>query len=51
LRIHTNERGVLEDRLAARLVWVLDEKQPDISPHQEWLTIRVESNGDHTYAQ
>jgi SRSO17 transposase len=50
LRIRTNERGVLEDRFAARLVWVWDEKQIDIAPHQEWLTVRVESNGDHTYA-
>jgi SRSO17 transposase len=49
LRIRTNERGVLEDRFAARLVWVWDEKQPQIPLHQEWLTMRIESNGDHTY--
>jgi len=50
LRIRTNERGVLEDRFAARNVWVWDDKQPNIAPHQEWLAMRIESNGDHTYA-
>jgi len=50
LRIRTNERGVMEDRFAARLVWIWDEKQPEIALHQEWLTIRIESNGDYTYA-
>lgn len=50
LRIRTNERGVLEDRFAARPVWIWDEKQPEIVPHQEWLTMRIECNGDHTYA-
>lgn len=50
LRIRTNERGVLEDRFVARQVWVWDEKQPGIAPHQEWLAMRIESNGDHTYA-
>jgi len=50
LRIRTNERGVLEDRFAARQVWVWDDKQPDIEPHQEWLAMRIESHGDHTYA-
>jgi len=50
LRIRTNERGVLEDRFAARQVWIWDEKQPEIAPHQEWLAMRIESNGDHTYA-
>jgi SRSO17 transposase len=50
LRIRTNERGVLEDRFAACQVWVWDDKQPDIAPHQEWLAMRIESNGDHTYA-
>jgi len=50
LRIRTNERGVLEDRFAARKVWVWDDKQPNIAPHQEWLAMRIESNGDHTYA-
>jgi len=50
LRIRTNERGVLEDRFAARRVWIWDEKQPEIAPHQEWLAMRIESNGNHTYA-
>jgi SRSO17 transposase len=50
LRIRTNERGVLEDCFAARQVWVWDDKQPDIAPHQEWLAMRIESNGDRTYA-
>ena len=50
LRIRTNERGVLEDRFAARWVWVWDPKQPNLEPHQEWLVMRIESNGDHTYA-
>jgi SRSO17 transposase len=50
LRIRTNERGILEDRFAARRVWVWDDKQPEIVPHQEWLAMRIESNGDHTYA-
>jgi len=50
LRIRTNERGVLEDRFAARQVWIWDEKQPEIAPHQEWLAMRIEANGDHTYA-
>jgi SRSO17 transposase len=50
LRIRTNERGVLEDCFAARQVWIWDEKQPEIAPHQEWLAMRIESNGDHTYA-
>jgi len=50
LRIRNNERGILEDRFAARRVWVWDETQPEIEPHQEWLVMRIESNGDHTYA-
>jgi SRSO17 transposase len=50
LRIRTNERGILEDRFAAQRVWVWDTGQPNIKPHQEWLVMRIESNGDHTYA-
>jgi SRSO17 transposase len=50
LRIRTHERGVLEDRFAARRVWVWDEKQPEIAPYQEWLAMRIENNGDRTYA-
>lgn len=50
LHIRTNERGVLEDRFAARQVWLWDAKNPEIAPHQEWLVMRIESNGDRTYA-
>lgn len=50
LRIRTHERGILEDRFAARQVWAWDAVQPAIEPHQEWLVMRIESNGDHTYA-
>jgi SRSO17 transposase len=50
LRIRTHERGMLEDRFAARRVWVWDADQPDLEPQQEWLAMRIESNGDHTYA-
>jgi SRSO17 transposase len=50
LRIRTNERGVLEDRFAARRVWVWDDEQPQIPPRQEWLAMRIERNGDRTYA-
>jgi SRSO17 transposase len=50
LRIRTNERGVLEDRFAAQQVWIWDEKHPEIAPHQEWLAMRIKSNGDRTYA-
>jgi SRSO17 transposase len=50
LRIRTTERGVLEDRFAARRVWLWDQTQPEVVPHQEWLVMRIESNGDHSYA-
>lgn len=50
LRIRTHERGVLEDRFAAHRIWVWDADQPDIEPHPEWLVMRIESNGEHTYA-
>jgi SRSO17 transposase len=50
LRIRTNERGVLEDRFAAQQVWIWDEQHPEIAPHQEWLAMRIKSNGDRTYA-
>ena len=50
LHIRSNERGVLEDRFAARRVWIWDEKEPKIAPHQEWLAMRIESDGDRTYA-
>jgi SRSO17 transposase len=48
LRIRTNERGVLEDQFAARRVWTWDPEQAE--PRQEWLVMRIERNGDHTYA-
>ena len=48
LRIRTNERGVLEDQFAARLVWTWDKEQNEA--RQEWLVMRIERNGDHTYA-
>jgi SRSO17 transposase len=48
LRIRSNERGVLEDQFAARLVWTWDKEQSET--HQEWLVMRIEHNGDHTYA-
>jgi SRSO17 transposase len=50
LRIRSNERGVLEDQFAARRVWIWDDKQPETEPHQEWLVMRIERNGDRTYA-
>jgi SRSO17 transposase len=48
LRIRPNERGVLEDDFAARLVWTWNKDQPE--PRQEWLVMRVERNGVRTYA-
>jgi len=48
LRIRTNERGVLEDQFAARRVWTWDTEQAET--RQEWLVMRIERNGDHTYA-
>jgi len=48
LRIRTNERGVLEDQFAARLVWTWDKEQSET--RQEWLVMRIERNGDRTYA-
>ena len=48
LRIRTNERGVLEDQFTARLVWTWDKEQSEA--RQEWLVMRIERNGNHTYA-
>lgn len=48
LRIRTNERGVLEDQFAACPVWTWDKEQAEA--RQEWLVMRIERNGDHTYA-
>jgi SRSO17 transposase len=50
LKIRSNERGSLEDRFAARRVWVWDDKQPEMVPHQEWLAMRIEHNDERTYA-
>jgi SRSO17 transposase len=48
LRIRTNERGVLEDQCAARRVWTWDTEQAET--RQEWLVLRIERHGKHTYA-
>jgi SRSO17 transposase len=48
LRIRSNERGVLEDRFAACRVWTWVFDSGD-EPRPEWLIVRVESNGDHSY--
>lgn len=48
LRIRTNERGVLEDQFAARRVWTWDTAQAQT--RQEWLVMRIERHGDHSYA-
>jgi len=47
LFIRYNERGVLEDDFAARQVWTW--KKGESQARQEWLILRVERNGDHTY--
>jgi len=48
LSIRTNERGVLEDQYAARRVWTWDKEQTEA--RREWLVMRIERNGDRTYA-
>jgi len=47
LQVRTNERGYLEAHFATWRVWTWSEERPE--PRQEWLVIRRESNGDHTY--
>jgi len=47
LFIRHNERGVLEDDFAARRVWIWN--QPENELREEWLILRIERNGDHTY--
>ncbi len=47
LQVRSNERGFLEAHFSARRVWTWSEKQPE--PREEWLIIRRESNGEHTY--
>jgi SRSO17 transposase len=50
LRIRSGERGWLEDPFAARRVWTWDAQQPESPPRAEWLVMRIERNGNHTYA-
>jgi SRSO17 transposase len=50
LQIRRNERGRLEDPFAARRVWTWDAQQPECQPRLEWLVMRIERNGNHTYA-
>jgi SRSO17 transposase len=47
LLIRHNERGVLEDDFAARRVWIWMQDQDEV--REEWLIIRIERNGDHSY--
>jgi SRSO17 transposase len=47
LCIRPNERGLLEDEFAARRVWTLTEEGSEA--REEWLIVRIERNGDHTY--
>jgi SRSO17 transposase len=47
LFIRHNERGVLEDDFAARRVWTWQKGEE--AAREEWLIIRIERNGDHTY--
>lgn len=47
LRVRASERGYLEAHFSALRVWSWSEERPE--PRQEWLVIRRESNGDHTY--
>jgi SRSO17 transposase len=47
LRVRSNERGYLEAYFASWRVWTWSEERPQ--PRQEWLVIRRDSNGDHTY--
>jgi len=47
LCIRHNERGVLEDDFAARRVWIWNQSENDL--REEWLILRMERNGAHTY--
>jgi SRSO17 transposase len=47
LLIRTNERGVLADDFTARRVWTW--RKGAHQAREEWLLIRIERNGDHTY--
>jgi len=48
LSVRHNERGVLQDRFAARHVWTWQSGQTE--PRQEWLILRIDRKGEHTYA-
>ena len=48
VHIRSNERGVLADRFAARRLWTWSPEH--VEPRQEWLVMRVEQNGEHSYA-
>jgi SRSO17 transposase len=48
VRVRHNERGVLEDRFAAERVWTWQPGQAQ--PRQEWLILRIDHSGEHTYA-
>ncbi len=47
LLVRHNERGVLEDNFTARRVWTASADLQQV--REEWLIIRIEANGDHTY--
>ncbi|MBM3133971.1 MAG: IS701 family transposase [Chloroflexi bacterium] len=46
VQVRHTERGILEDRFAARRVWTIR----DGKVAEEWLVIRLEANGHHSYA-
>lgn len=48
LVLRTNERGVLEDEFAARRVWTWHPGEDQA--REEWLILRRERTGRHTYA-
>lgn len=47
LRVRASERGYLETDFATWRVWTWSAERPQ--PRQEWLIIRRDSNGKHTY--
>jgi SRSO17 transposase len=47
LRVRANERGFLEAHFATWRVWTWSEERPE--PRAEWLIIRREEHGNHTY--
>jgi SRSO17 transposase len=46
--VRHNERGCLADRFAAQRVWTWQAGQA--TPREEWLILRIDQRGDHTYA-